>query len=123
MLSDAIRQFRETVQPLFTSLHTGLETALQRLSDNQAALDTLVLRERVALDSIIRRERQALTKEAKEIADTGLKMPSTVSTKCCAPSSSLQCWRSLWCSDYPSTWVTSLGNGRQSRSDTKRSSQ
>lgn len=73
MLSDAIRQFRETVQPLFTSLHTGLETALQRLSDNQAALDTLVLRERVALDSIIRRERQALTKEAKEIADTGLK--------------------------------------------------
>lgn len=73
MLSDAIKNFRENLQPLFLGLNSGLEAAMTRLSSDRAAIDSMVLRERVALDSIIRRERQALTKEAKEIADTGLK--------------------------------------------------
>ena len=73
MLADAIKNFKENIQPLFQGLNSGIEAAMLRLSTDRAAIDSMVLRERTALDTILRREREALSKEAKEIADTGLK--------------------------------------------------
>ena len=73
ILSKAMLDFKLKVQPLFEGLNTEIGLAVLSLSRDREALDQMVLRERMALDSLISREREALTKEAKVIADTGIK--------------------------------------------------
>lgn len=76
-LKEAIANFVEGVDPLFKSLNHELAQAMTSLSADRAALDQMVRRERLALDSIIKRERLALTKEAKTLAETGIKNTMT----------------------------------------------
>ncbi|MEJ2595618.1 MAG: hypothetical protein P8100_10960 [bacterium] len=73
ILSEAIEDFRQRMYPLFSDLNTEIELAVEGLSHQMRVLDTMVLRERIALDSIILREREAISRDAKEIADTGIK--------------------------------------------------
>jgi hypothetical protein len=73
ILSQAMLDFKQKVQPLFEGLNTEIASAVLSLSRDREALDQMVLRERLTLDTLIKREREALTKEAKVIADTGIK--------------------------------------------------
>ncbi|WP_299533947.1 hypothetical protein [Ulvibacterium sp.] len=72
-LKKAIVDFVEGVDPLFKSLNHELGMAMLSLSEDRAAIDSMVKRERMALDSIIKRERLALAEEARTIAEIGVK--------------------------------------------------
>ena len=73
ILSDAIEDFRNSVYPVFSDLNAQIDRTMVRLAVERRAMDELILRERTALDTLIVRERLALSREAREIADTGIK--------------------------------------------------
>jgi len=73
ILSDAIAEFRNSVYPIFAELNSQIDRTLVALALERRALDEVILRERTALDTLILRERLALSRDAREIADTGIK--------------------------------------------------
>lgn len=73
ILSDAIVDFRNSVYPIFSELNSQIDRTMLSLAVERRALDRIVLRERAAMDSLILRERLALSRDAREIADTGVK--------------------------------------------------
>lgn len=73
ILSEAITNFKNSVYPIFSELNSEIGQAMVSLSVERRALDRIVLRERAALDTILLRERLALSRDAREIADTGVK--------------------------------------------------
>ena len=73
ILSDAITEFRNSVYPIFSELNSQMDQTMVALALERRALDELILRERTALDTLILRERLAFSRDAREIADTGIK--------------------------------------------------
>jgi len=72
-LEGAIKEFRNNIGPLFSSLNYEIRLAMKGLSSDVELVDNMLLRERIALDSIIARERMALTIKADQLVDTGIK--------------------------------------------------
>jgi len=72
-IKDAIVEFRSNISPLFAGLNYEIGAAMESLSTDLNAVDSMLLRERVALDSIIKRERRALTVKADSLVDEGVK--------------------------------------------------
>ena len=73
ILAEAIDNFYLKVLPLFQGVNSEVARAVQSLSRDRQAIDQMILRERMALDTLIAREREALGRDAREIADTGVK--------------------------------------------------
>ena len=69
LIDDAIASFSEDMQPLFNGLRNELALAVDQLSKERAALDTIIARERTELDSMVARERAVLVEEANHLAD------------------------------------------------------
>ncbi|GAA4812915.1 hypothetical protein [Litoribaculum gwangyangense] len=68
----AIKEFRNNIGPLFSSLNYEIESAMRSLSSDVQSVDEIIHRERVAIDSIIKRERMVLTAKADTLVESGV---------------------------------------------------
>ncbi|WP_148284803.1 hypothetical protein [Polaribacter sp. MED152] len=71
-IEQAIKEFRENMGPLVSSLNYEIGSAMESFSSDVLLVDGMIRRERVALDSIIKRERLALTAKADSLVETGI---------------------------------------------------
>ncbi len=71
-LDEAIKEFRDNISPLFSSLNYEIGSAMQSFSSDVESIDEFLNRERIALDSIIKRERMTLTSKADYLVEMGI---------------------------------------------------
>ena len=71
-IEEAIKDFRNSISPLFGSLNYEIGSAMESLTEDLGHIDEMLKRERVALDSIIKRERIALTAKADTLVEVGI---------------------------------------------------
>ncbi|WP_020526184.1 hypothetical protein [Flexithrix dorotheae] len=67
MLDEAIKEFRDQMQPLFYGLNSEIANSMIKLAQERKQMDTIIVRERIAIDSMILRERKAIVKDASAL--------------------------------------------------------